>query len=153
VRRYASEAGPAKSSSLPWILTGGAILGVGGYFTYARNPEKAHDLAHKAADKVEGKKEEVTGGKPKAVFTGGDQGFVSLKLDEVVNVSPNTKKFRFSFPEEDQVSGLHITCGSILHQSACYGTDYMTSCAFDEVQGTGDGEASIEAIHANQRRR
>lgn len=60
-------------------------------------------------------KEAVTSGKAKAeaavgkaAFTGGDQGFISLKLDSVENVNHNTKKFRFSLPEEDQVSGLQI---------------------------------------------
>lgn len=111
IRRYAStEAGPAKSSSLPWMLTGAAILGVGGYLTLAKNPEKAHAVAHKAEEKVKGAVEDVKGatGSSKKVFTGGDQGFVSLKLESVEDVSSNTKKFKFSFPEEDQVSGLQI---------------------------------------------
>ena len=41
-------------------------------------------------------------------FTGGDQGFISLKLDNVEKVNHNTKKFRFSLPNSDDVSGLHI---------------------------------------------
>jgi cytochrome-b5 reductase len=45
---------------------------------------------------------------PKPAFTGGDQGFLSLKLAEVENVNHNTKRFRFELPESDQVSGLHI---------------------------------------------
>jgi cytochrome-b5 reductase len=115
VRRYASEAGPAKSSSLPWILTGSAILGVGGYITYARNPEKAHAVAHEAKDKIEGKKEELTGSSSTTpVFTGGDQGFVSLKLEESEVINSNTKRLKFSFPEGDQVSGLHVACMSSL---------------------------------------
>lgn len=31
-----------------------------------------------------------------------------MKLDSIENINHNTKKFRFSLPEEDQVSGLHI---------------------------------------------
>lgn len=50
----------------------------------------------------------VTGGAAKSALTGGDQGFVSLKLDDVENVNHNTKKFRFKLPEEDMVSGLHV---------------------------------------------
>ena len=111
MRRYASEAGQSKSSSLPWALTGAAILGVGGYFTLARNPEKAHAVAHKAEEVVKGKAEEAKEAlSSKKVFTGGDQGFVSLKLESVESVSPNTKKLKFSFPEEDQVSGLKVAC-------------------------------------------
>ena len=44
----------------------------------------------------------------KSAFTGGDQGFISLKLDSIENINHNTKKFRFALPEEDQVSGLKI---------------------------------------------
>jgi cytochrome-b5 reductase len=44
------------------------------------------------------------------VFTGGDQGFVSLKLAEVENINHNTKKFRFSFDDPNSVSGLVIAC-------------------------------------------
>lgn len=44
----------------------------------------------------------------KPAFTGGDQGFVSLKLSEIENINHNTKRFRFELPEADMVSGLHI---------------------------------------------
>jgi cytochrome-b5 reductase len=45
---------------------------------------------------------------PKAALTGGDQGFLSLKLSEVEDVNHNTKRLRFELPEKDQVSGVHI---------------------------------------------
>lgn len=44
----------------------------------------------------------------KKALTGGDQGFVSLKLEEVENVNHNTKRFRFKLPEEDMVLGLNV---------------------------------------------
>jgi cytochrome-b5 reductase len=44
----------------------------------------------------------------KKAFTGGDQGFIGLKLESVENVNHNTKKFRFALPEDDQVSGLTV---------------------------------------------
>lgn len=44
----------------------------------------------------------------KKALTGGDQGFVSLKLEDVETVNHNTKRFRFKLPEEDQVSGLEV---------------------------------------------
>jgi cytochrome-b5 reductase len=44
------------------------------------------------------------------VFTGGEQGFVSLKLAEIENINHNTKKFRFSFEDPNSVSGLVIAC-------------------------------------------
>lgn len=46
-----------------------------------------------------------------AAFTGGDQGFISLKLDSVEEINHNTKKFRFALPDKDSVSGLAIACG------------------------------------------
>ena len=46
---------------------------------------------------------------PKA-FTGGDQGFLDLKLSNVEPINHNTKRFRFELPDKDQVSGLHIAC-------------------------------------------
>jgi cytochrome-b5 reductase len=50
----------------------------------------------------------VEGAFGKKAFTGGDQGFVGLKLESVENVNHNTKKFRFALPEEDHVSGLNV---------------------------------------------
>lgn len=44
----------------------------------------------------------------KKAFTGGEQGWVSLELENVENVNHNTKKFRFKLPEEDDVSGLAV---------------------------------------------
>lgn len=43
-------------------------------------------------------------------FTGGDQGFLDLKLSNVETVNHNTKRFRFELPDKDQVSGLNIAC-------------------------------------------
>jgi cytochrome-b5 reductase len=44
----------------------------------------------------------------KKTFTGGDQGFISLRLERIENVNHNTKKFRFALPDEDAVSGLQV---------------------------------------------
>lgn len=41
-------------------------------------------------------------------FSGGDQGFIDLKLESVENINHNTKKFRFALPNKDDVSGLQI---------------------------------------------
>ena len=46
-------------------------------------------------------------------FTGGDQGFISLKLDSVEKLNHNTKRFRFSLPNSDDVSGLQIASALI----------------------------------------
>ena len=45
-------------------------------------------------------------------FTGGDQGWIDLKLEHVENVNKNVKKFRFALPNEDDVSGLPVACTS-----------------------------------------
>lgn len=48
-------------------------------------------------------------GKPaNKTFTGGEQGWVDLKLESVENINHNTKKFRFALPDKDDVSGLQI---------------------------------------------
>lgn len=51
---------------------------------------------------------QAVGAEPKKAFTGGDQGFLSLKLAEVEIVNHNTKRLRFELPEPDQVSGLPV---------------------------------------------
>lgn len=61
--------------------------------------------AESKAKAAVGKAESVAS---KSAFTGGEQGWISLKLDKVENINHNTKKFRFALPEEDQVSGLVI---------------------------------------------
>lgn len=43
-------------------------------------------------------------------FTGGDQGFIDLKLSDVTNINHNVKRFRFELPEKDAVSGLTVAC-------------------------------------------
>ena len=45
-------------------------------------------------------------------FTGGDQGFVDLKLGEIIPYNHNTKIFKFELPDPDQVSGLNVACES-----------------------------------------
>lgn len=91
-----------------------ALLAGGGYYFYNQgdNAAKVKDAAKDAEAKAKGAvgaaKAKVAGATAKSAFTGGDQGFISLKLDSVENINHNTKKFRFALPEEDQVSGLHV---------------------------------------------
>ena len=85
------------------LYAGVATLLAGGvYYYYNQNPDKA------AKEAVGAAKNKIKGGAAKSAFTGGDQGFISLKLESVENINHNTKKFRFALPEDDQVSGLHI---------------------------------------------
>ena len=84
-----------------------AALGLGGagYYFLAGTPaaKKAEEKVQDVANKVG-----VPSSGPKAAFTGGDQGFLSLRLDDVEIINHNTKRFRFKLPEEDMVSGMHV---------------------------------------------
>ncbi|KKY22790.1 putative nadh-cytochrome b5 [Phaeomoniella chlamydospora] len=101
VRTYASEA-TKSSSKAPLYLTLAALpVGYGAYryFGTSETQKTVADLGKKAfAD---------TGDAPKT-FTGGDQGFVSLKLKKIVPYNHNTSEFIFELPSGDHVSGLNI---------------------------------------------
>ncbi|KAL7908679.1 ferredoxin reductase-like protein [Trichoderma velutinum] len=94
-RRYATESGAKGSSNT--LLYGAGAVGVAGAAYYFLSGSKA-----------ESKAKEAVGAAPKAAFTGGEQGWLSLKLSEVEDVNHNTKRLRFELPEKDQVSGLNI---------------------------------------------
>ena len=110
-RKYATE--PSSGGSNALLYAGIAtILAGGGYYYYNQNPDKvknaAKDAEAKAKAAVGQAKGKAEGTMSKSAFTGGDQGFISLKLDSVENFNHNTKKFRFALPEDDQVSGLQV---------------------------------------------
>jgi cytochrome-b5 reductase len=44
------------------------------------------------------------------VFTGGDQGFVKLKLAESEEFNHNTRRLLFTFDDPNAVSGLTVAC-------------------------------------------
>ena len=98
MRKYATEAPKSGGgSNLPILIAGGVGVAGAGYYFLSGTP---------TAKKIESKV--VPASQAKKAFTGGDQGFVSLKLSEVENVNHNTKRFRFELPEEDMVSGLSV---------------------------------------------
>lgn len=111
VRRYATQppsstpppSGGGGSGNAPFLALGAAAVGGAAYYFYAQNP----GAAQKAESKLKEALPAGAGGVKKAL-TGGDQGFISLKLEDVEHVNHNTKKFRFKLPEEDQVSGLSV---------------------------------------------
>ncbi|KAG5953000.1 NADH-cytochrome b5 reductase [Claviceps sorghi] len=94
-RRYATESGAKGGSNALLLGAGGAVLAGAGYYFFGGSPSPAAAQAKEAMP-------------AKPAFTGGDQGFVSLKLAEVENVNHNTKRLRFELPEPDQVSGLAV---------------------------------------------
>ncbi len=88
------------------------MLAGGSFYYYSQNPSKvqnaAKDAEAKAKQALHKAESKFEGTTSKSAFTGGDQGFISLKLESVENVNHNTKKFRFALPESDQVSGLQV---------------------------------------------
>ena len=93
VRRYATEAPKSGGSGTALIGVLGLAAAAGGFYFYNQGGAAA-----------------VPKPPAKVAFTGGDQGFLSLKLAEVVILNHNTKKLRFELPESDQESGLHVAC-------------------------------------------
>lgn len=91
MRKYSTEAPKGKSNLTPiYAAVGLTGLGVGLYRYNSVTAETPVD-------------------RPK-VFTGGDQGWVDLKLSEVEVLSHNTKRLRFEFDDKEAVSGLQIAC-------------------------------------------
>jgi len=83
---------------------GALALAGGGYYYYSRGASiSAAPSSSPAASTAPAK----------PAFTGGEQGFVSLVLDNVEVINHNTKKFRFKLPEDDNVSGLKIASALI----------------------------------------
>ncbi|KAK4216551.1 NADH-cytochrome b5 reductase 2 [Rhypophila decipiens] len=107
-RRYATEQTtptpePKSGSNVLLYVAGAAGLAGAGYYFFSGTP-----AAKKAEAKVKDVAAAVTPEKKKAL-TGGDQGFVSLLLEDVETVNHNTKLFRFKLPEDDMVSGVTVT--------------------------------------------
>jgi len=89
-RSYSSEAPKGKSLTPIFLAVGAAGLAIGAY-----------------------RYSQTAGAEPKnreKVFTGGDQGWVTLKVADVETLSHNTKRLRFEFPDKEAVSGLPVTC-------------------------------------------
>lgn len=95
------------SNTLLYVAGAAGLAGAAGYYFFAGTPAakkaeaKVKEATSAAADKVPGLA-------AKKALTGGDQGFVSLKLEDVEIVNHNTKRLRFALPEEDMVSGLEV---------------------------------------------
>ncbi|KAF7938515.1 uncharacterized protein EAE98_000853 [Botrytis deweyae] len=113
-RRYATESSSGGGSNAALYAGLAAAAGAGAYYflnqgdNAAKVKDAAKDAEAKAKEAVGQGKAKVEGAVGKAAFTGGDQGFISLKLDSVENINHNTKKFRFELPESGQVSGLQV---------------------------------------------
>lgn len=89
-RQYSAEAPKSKSLAPVYLTVGLAGLGAG---LYRYQSSAATAEAPKERSKV---------------FTGGDQGWVGLKVSDIEVLSHNTKRLRFEFEDKESVSGLQI---------------------------------------------
>ncbi|KAI4116563.1 MAG: hypothetical protein LQ345_003050 [Seirophora villosa] len=108
VRHYATGGAPTGKMN-PWLKYGGGVVGAlmvafGIVRAMATPPE---DPVQAKAD-FEAYMRRVRGQPANKAFTGGDQGWLDLKLESVEELSHNTKKFRFALPNKDDVSGLQV---------------------------------------------
>ncbi|KAF1954582.1 ferredoxin reductase-like protein [Byssothecium circinans] len=108
VRRYATEA-PKSGGNNGLLYTGVALAALSGGYFYMRRGDRDAAPPSKEAQKVP----ESTGAPAKAAFTGGEQGFLSLKLEKSEILNHNTKKLTFSLPEPDMDSGLSVASAVI----------------------------------------
>ena len=114
-RCYASGPAASSSNTLVYSVLGAGALG-GGYFYYTNYGPGAKTLAGAPPSPAEQKnvpaKASSSASAPQAAgkgaFTGGEQGFIDLKLESIEEINHNTKKFRFALPNADDVSGLEI---------------------------------------------
>jgi len=109
LRRYATEAPKAANNTAVYGGVAAAAAGVGGWYMMNRggavadappSKDEAQNIPAQAGDRAV------------KCFKGGDQGFVSLVLQDIQEINHNTKRLRFHLPEEDSVSGLNVACKS-----------------------------------------
>lgn len=121
IRHYAAQ-GASGGSSNTFLYSGlaaaAAAIGGGSYY-FLRQPVQpvrkvAPPSAPSSSSPVAFKDRPpplASDSKPSnSTFTGGEQGWISLKLESVEKLNRNTNKFRFSLPNPDDVSGLQIAC-------------------------------------------
>lgn len=112
MRRYASTDAAPKKGGNGLLYTGVALAVLSGGYSYMRRRTPTGQ-AGDAPPSAEANKIAASAGTAKPAFTGGEQGFLSLKLEKSEIINHNTKKLTFALPEEDMESGLHVACMSI----------------------------------------
>ncbi|KAF2259553.1 NADH-cytochrome b5 reductase 3 [Lojkania enalia] len=114
VRRYATEA-PKSGGSNTLLYTGIAFAGLsGGYFYLRRQRGTPTGQAGQAPPSQEAEKVSSGATEPaKKAFTGGEQGFLSLVLENYEVLNHNTKRLTFKLPEADMESGLPVSSAVI----------------------------------------
>ena len=161
MRRYASTDAPKSGSGNGLLYTGGALAAISGGYFYMRRSTPTGQAGNAPPSEEAKKIPAVSDKAAKSAFTGGDQGFLSLKLDKSEVINHNTKKLTFLLPEEDMESGLHVACTSA-RIVPCQGLRYCKSqvdkllircsCRHYQVQGPRDAEARHKTIHTDERR-
>jgi F0F1-type ATP synthase membrane subunit c/vacuolar-type H+-ATPase subunit K len=132
-RQYSSEAPKGKSLAPVYLAVGLAGVGAG---LYRYNSGAATAVAEAPKDR------------PK-VFTGGDQGWVDLKLSNIEILSHNTKRLRFEFADKEAVSGLHVACELFSNMCVVQSTYMVSSCSLDQVLSSRWREASHSSLHSH----
>ncbi|CAI6339593.1 unnamed protein product [Periconia digitata] len=112
VRNYASEA-PKSGGNKTVLYTGVAAGALSGGYLYTRGSTPTGQAGNAPPSKEANKIPGLTAQPGKPAFTGGDQGFLSLKLESSEIINHNTKKLTFALPEPDMDSGLHVASAVI----------------------------------------
>ena len=88
-----------------------AAAGGGGAYYYYSSVAERPNAAEPGTPASKAERITIPGQAAKsAAFTGGDQGWIDLKLGSVQKINHNTSKFRFELPSKDDVSGLQTAC-------------------------------------------
>lgn len=147
VRRYATQTPGAISGGSPLFYYGlGTAVAAGGAAWYANYgpgkkveskapPSPAEQINVPAKPTPSASAPQNMTGK---AFTGGNQGFIDLKLESVEEINHNTKKFRFALPNADDVSGLQIASALLMK----YKGPEMEKPAIRPYTPTSDEDAS-----------
>ena len=118
------------------------LAGFGTYYLFVRDPAAARKAEATVRDAAAAAKAKA-GLEKKKALTGGDQGFISLQLDEVETVNHNTKRFRFKLPEEDMVSGMTVA-SAILTRYQAEGQEKPTVRPYTPISDEGESGSVLQ---------
>lgn len=105
VRSYASQGSSSGGLGSSVYVLGAAGAAAGGYWYYTSTQGSPVVAAKGASSPVTASGE--------TAFKGGDQGFLSLKLESVEKINQNTIRMRFDLPESDMKSGIPVASALI----------------------------------------
>jgi cytochrome-b5 reductase len=123
----------------PWI-TGAAVLGASIWIL--RPSHEGHVERYQ-------KQKDAVKDAPK-VFTGGDQGFVKLKLAKSEEVNKNTRHLVFEYDDPTAISGLSTACKLSLPITFETPSNHEYSRSPHKVPTSRQGQASPPPIYPHQ---